>query len=266
LEDVQRVVCAEAADLDADGDMDIVVCVFGETEGKVLWLEQKQDLEFDTHVLDPRGGAIHAFPFDAAGDEDLDIAVALAEDFEEILLFRNDGNGGFKKEVLFAAGTPSYGTSGIELADLDRDGDTEAHGFNPNLSDVDPYEFYGLSWLENDGSGNFAVHDIVRHWGAYTVRAVDLDGDEDLDLFLAAFQIPMVFPDDRLESMIWLENDGAQGFTPRKVDLGLPLTLAIEVVDVEGDGVPEILASSHDFIGGDLGHRLVIFNIPIEGE
>ena len=35
--------CAEAADLDGDGDLDIAVCVFGHNTGQVMWVEQKED-------------------------------------------------------------------------------------------------------------------------------------------------------------------------------------------------------------------------------
>ena len=47
LKGVGRVACAEAADLDGDDDLDIVVCVFGDVTGKVLWLEQKDGFTFE---------------------------------------------------------------------------------------------------------------------------------------------------------------------------------------------------------------------------
>ncbi len=208
LAGVGRVACAEAADLDGDGDLDIAVCVFGDTTGKVLWLEQKDDFTFEEHVLDPRPGSIHAFPFDADLDGDLDLAVSLSQDFEQILLFRNDGAGGFVSEVLFDAGVHYYGMSGIEPADLDLDGDIDILFTNGDEGDgtlpdgLDPYEVHGLAWLENDGSGRFAVHDIIRHWGAYSVRAVDTDGDLDVDLVLSAVQVPGRYVDAIVRDLV----------------------------------------------------------------
>ena len=270
LQGVGRVVCAEGADLDGDADMDVVVCVFGHATGKVVWLEQKEGSVFEEHILDPRSGSIHAFPFDADADGDIDIAVSLSQIFEEVLLFRNDGSGGFVREILFDAKEEYYDMSGLELADLDQDGDTDILFHNGDTLDwfvypegIDPNKWHGLSWLENDGTGQFTLHDILRIWGAYSVRAVDLDGDADLDIVLSTLQVPDMFPRATLQGLVWLENDGAQGFTRHNVDLGLPpLLISIDVADLDQDGVPEIVGGTMDYGGGDGGHRLVVFNIP----
>ena len=270
LDDVGRVVCAEAADLDGDGDQDIAVCVFGHVvEGKVIWLEQKEGFTFEEHLLDPRPGAIHAFPFDADADGDLDIAVSLSQLSEEILLFRNGGGGEFTEEVLFKATTEDYGMSGIELSDLDQDGDTDILFTNGDEGDkiveVDPYEFHGLSWLENDGLGQFTVHEVVRQWGAYAVRAADIDDDGDLDLVLANHQVDEWHLDTEVQRLIWLENDGAQDFTGHKVRDPPPLMLTIDVMFANGG--PTIVGGSFnrssltDREFGEIGHRLVTFTI-----
>ncbi len=272
LEDIGRVACAEAADLDDDGDLDIAVCVFGHLDGKVIWLEQTNELEFVEHVLDDRPGAIHAYPFDADGDADLDLAVALSQESEEVLLFRNDGGGRFDREVLFAANVMYYGLSGIELADLDQDGDTDilyTNGDTLDISDREiwPNNFYGLAWLENDGTGAFTHHEVTRYWGAYAVKAADLDGDDDLDLVLSGVQLPNMYPEDEVQNLIWLENDGSQRFARKTLGIGLPpFMITLEVADVDMDGSPEILGGSHNYTGGDEGHRLVMFDIPIGGK
>lgn len=272
LDDVRRVACAEASDLDGDGDLDIAVCVFGHLDGKTIWLEQTSRLEFVEHLLDDRPGAIHAFPIDADGDGDMDLAVALAQQFEEVILYRNDGGGHFEAEVLFKAPVEYYGLSGIEPVDLDEDGDIDilfTNGdtldFPEERIDISPNNFYGLAWLENDGSGNFAHHQITRYWGAFAVKAADLDGDGDLDLVLSGMQIANIYPEAVVENVIWMENDGDQGFTRHTLDIALPpLMLTLEVVDVDGDGVPDIVGGSHDYTGREVGHRLVVFNIPID--
>ena len=270
VEDVGRVACAEAADLDGDGDLDIAVCVFGHSDGKVIWLEQTGELEFVEHVLDDRPGAIHAYPFDADGDGDLDLAVALSQESEEVLLFRNDGIGGFVRQVLFAADVMYYGLSGIELADLDQDGDTDilytnGDTLDPSDWEIFPHNFYGLAWLENNGAGFFTQHELTRYWGAYAVKMADLDGDADMDLVLSGVQLPDMYPEDEVQSLIWLENDGRQGFTRRTLDIYLPpFMITLEVADVDQDGTPEVFGGSHNYTGGDMGHRLVVFNIPTD--
>ena len=271
LENVGRVACAEAADLDGDGDLDIAVCVFGDVTGKVLWLEQQGGFTFEEHVLDPRPGAINAFPFDADADGDLDLAVSLSQESEEVLLFRNGGGGAYAEEVLFKANARDYGISGIELADLDQDGDVDVLLTNGDEGDgivpIDPNEFHGLTWLENDGVGQFTVHEVVRHWGAYSVRAADIDGDGDMDLVLAGYQVETWHLDADLQTMVWLENDGEEGFTAHRVHRVPPLVLTIDVMDGDSDGVPEVLAGSFNHCSmfdpgcGSVGHRLVTFTI-----
>ena len=271
LKDVRRVVSAEAADLDGDGDLDIAVSIFGHIHGKTVWLEQREGFTFEEHVLDARAGAIHAFPFDADNDGDLDIAVCLSQDSEEILLFRNDGGGGFAKEVLFDSAAEHYGMSGLEPADLDQDSDIDVLFTNGDTLDLefpkelDPYEVHGLSWLENDGEGSFTHHEVVRLWGAYAVRALDFDGDSDLDLAVSTVQTTELFPASVTKELVWLVNDGKQNFTELLVEREAPpLMIAIEVVDMDQDGVPEILGGTHDPGRGKVGHRLVLIPPPLE--
>ena len=270
LKDVRRVVSAEAVDLDGDGDLDIAVAIFGHIHGKTSWLEQKQGFTFEEHVLDTRAGPIHAFPFDADKDGDLDIAVCLSQDSEEILLFRNDGGGNFGKEVLFDSDAEHYGMSGLELADLDQDGDTDILFTNGDTLDLefpkeeDPYDVHGLSWLENDGAGSFTHHQVVRLWGAYAVRALDFDADSDLDLAVSTVQTTELFPASVTKELVWLANDGKQNFTELLVENEAPpLMIAIETSDMDEDGVPEILGGTHDPGRGKVGHRLVLIPPPL---
>ena len=270
LDGVGRVACAEAADLDGDGDEDIAVCVFGDVvAGKIVWLEQKEGFTFEEHVLDDRPGAIHAFPFDADADGDLDIAVSLSQLAEEILLFRNGGGGGFTKEVLFAGGSTDYGMSGLELADLDQDGDTDILFTNGDegdkIVDGDPYEAHRLAWLENDGAGLFTAHDIIGQWGAYAVVAVDIDIDGDLDIVLANHQVDEWHPDTEVQRLVWIENDGAQRFTGHRILDAPQLMLSIDAI--ETGRRPRIVGGSFNRCSfsdrecGTIGHRLVSFAV-----
>lgn len=224
LDEVGRVACAETGDLDADGDLDVIACIFGHRTGALVWLEQKAG-RFVRHDLRAEPGAIHAFPFDADGDGDLDIAAVFSQNLEEITLFRGDGAGSFTQEALFTAETHLYGLSGIELTDLDQDGDVDILVTNGDYFDAVPVDYadldalHGLAWLENDGSGQFDWHDILRTLGAYSVRALDVDDDGDLDLLLSALRNEDILPPtERATRGLWLlRNDGEQNFAPTPI-------------------------------------------------
>ena len=80
---------------------------------------------------------------------------------------------------------------------------------------------------------------------------------------LSGMQLPDMYPEDEVQNLIWLENDGNQEFARIVPDIVLPpFMITLEVADVDRDGAPEILGGSHNYTGGDQGHRLVIFNIP----
>ena len=71
------------------------------------------------------------------------------------------------------------------------------------------------------------------------------------------------WPEFQRQDMIWLENDGEENFTSHNVYLDVPLLIAVEVVDIDNDGIPEIFTGTHDYMGGSAGERLVMFNIDM---
>jgi len=250
LDNVGRVTCAESADLDADGDLDIVACIFGNRAGALVWLEQSGE-QFVRHELRPAAGAIHAFPFDADGDGDLDIAAIFSQNLEEVTLFRGDRTGSFMQETLFTAPTHAYGLSGIEIVDLDQDGDADILVTNGDYFDAVPVDYaelsalHGLAWLENDGSGRFEWHDIMRTLGAYAVRALDVDGDLDLDLLLSALRNADIVPPEDLDTpeLWWLENDGRERFEAHPINDAPPDIITLDTVP--GSEPPAFVAGSY---------------------
>jgi hypothetical protein len=51
--------------------------------------------------------------------------------------------------------------------------------------------------LENDGHGAFTIRHIHEDQAAYEIRAVDMDGDGDLDLLVAG---------QESRNVVWFEN------------------------------------------------------------
>lgn len=261
-EGLGRVACAEAADLDGDGDRDVAVCVFGATRGELLWLERGAGGAYASHQLSARAGAIHAFPADVDGDGDMDLLAVLAQQTEEVHLYRNRrvapaGAPGpvsaadlFRQEVIFAAGNPCFGLSSLAPVDVDGDGDLDV--LLTNGDDMDPEcrraddggDLHGVFYLENDGRGRFTRREIARLHGAYAARAADLDGDGDLDLVAASYTLPS-WSLGRAEpsSLVYLERRG-DSYLRRDISPAPAAVITLELSDVTGDGLPDLLAGS----------------------
>jgi hypothetical protein len=238
LDGVGRVACAEPADLDNDGDIDVSVCEFGAKDGSLSWLERTASGGFQRHILRSEAGTIHAYPFDADADGDLDLGVALSQKAQQVLLYRNQGGGQFSEEVLYQAANERFGLSGIELDDLDRDGDTDilvaAGDYQDDTSDLTQH---GLYFLRNDGSGRFAAAQRLSNApGVQTVKAIDLDDDCDTDLVLGSLIVPAMLPPELASApdLIWLENDGMLSFEPHTIS-GAPKQLtSLAAIHVAG--------------------------------
>jgi hypothetical protein len=240
-----RTADARAADFDGDGDLDIVVGSFGwRFTGKVTLLENRtQDWRaplFEPRVLDPRTGAIHVPPVDLDKDGKTDIVVLFAQQHEAVIAFMNDGKGGFAPQTIFEAPHPNWGSSGIEIVDLDKDGDLDvllAHGDSFDDLVVKPY--HGIVWLENTGTFPFVERRLGTLPGAHSAKAADLDGDGDLDV--VATSLVLGGEDSgELASLIWLEQTTPKRFERHTLEAGTTSHASLDVGDMDGDGKPDI--------------------------
>ena len=243
LEDVGRTTDARVMDVDNDDDPDLVVAVFGGgTVGGILWLENTGSDEFAVHEVLGASGALNATPVDLDGDGRMDFVSLIAQEYEAVVAFMNRGQGSFEQVVLGRAPHPMYGFTGMSLADLDGDGDTDVLMSNGDALDTqpDPKPYHGVQWLENRGDLKFRFHDIGRFYGAAIAAAGDIDGDGDLDVMAGSW---LNFWDDpRRQSLVWFENDGNGGFRRLGV-LSRPsgiVSLALE--EVTGDGRVDVVA------------------------
>jgi len=263
IDGIGRTVCAESGDFDGDGDLDLVVCEFGNMEGSVFWLEQVEDGEWIHHEMDNRSGAIHAFPFDADGDGDLDIAVSLSQTSEEVDLFLNDGTGNFSLKKLVESDDIYYGMSGLEVVDIDSDGDYDIIYSNGDTLDmdvpegVDPHELHGVSLLENDGEGNFTEIRLLSLWGSYVGHASDLDGDGDMDILVGTMQIDYIFPNTDKIDLVVLENIGQREFITHEYENAVRYLITMDTGDIDGDGEIDILSGSHRLGLDGQAHRSI---------
>src|SRR5690606_35839711 len=109
-------------DFNTDGKLDLAVAQFGYDQGEIRWMENLGDWQFKSHNLLNLSGAINICIADLTGDEKLDIVALVSQQWEEIYLFGNDGRGNFTNKIIFGSTNEDYGSSGISLCDVNRDG------------------------------------------------------------------------------------------------------------------------------------------------
>ncbi len=132
IEHIPRNADVQAADFDGDGDLDLVVASYGfrKVGGTLLLRERDDRLErrrSSSSTRSTRGRApIHVPVADLNGDGRPDFVALVAQQYEHVVAFLNRGPGrGFRQETIFRAITPVWGSSGIQLVDLDKDGDLD---------------------------------------------------------------------------------------------------------------------------------------------
>ena len=238
LENVERVTDARAADMDRDGDLDLIVGQFGYDQGEVRWMRNEGDWNYESEILLRLSGTINVTIDDYTGDGTPDIAAIVSQQWEEIHLFSNDGQGNFSGRVVWGSTNDDYATSGMASADLNRDGRpdlvfTNGDGFGPNPV-PGPRPWHGVQWLENRGNGFFKYHRIADLGGAYAATVADLDRDGDMDVVALSSFNDWSKPD--AQSMVWYRNDGGMRFTPVVLAHSPIQLLTLDIADFHGDG------------------------------
>lgn len=242
LDKVARVADVRAGDLDGDGDLDLSVAHFGYDDGETRWLENLGGWRFESHVLQRLSGPINAEIVDIDGDGDLDIVSLVSQEWEEIYVFVNDGRGRFEPRRVFGASNEDFGSSWITVVDLDGDGDADIVYSNGDAFDYAPPKgrsYNGVQWLENVGGVTFRFHRLADLPGASSPQAADMDGDGDLDIVVVSAYNDWARPE--AQSLSWLENDGAMGFTLRDIASAPTHLITLAIGDLDGDGRPDLV-------------------------
>jgi len=245
-----RVADVETADFDGDGRPDLAIASFGWRRTGDLTILKNETVDYDgpsfvPQLIDKRTGAIHAIPADLDRDGRPDLITVFAQEHETVVAFLNRGGMRFEASTIYTAPHPNWGSSGIEVVDLDADGDLDVLMTNGDMFDdqiLKPY--HGIQWLENRGTFPFTEHTLARIPGIQRAQAADLDGDGDLDVVACAL-VPSLDPvTRRLPSVVWLEQMPSARFMLHVLESGLPTHATLDVADLDRDGDLDIVVGN----------------------
>jgi hypothetical protein len=259
LKDVGRVADVQAGDFNGDGKLDLIVAVFGWTRtGEILFLEnQTTDWTHPKFVptqIDKRHGAIHVPITDLDGDGNLDFIALISQEHETVEAFLGDGKGTFTAKVLYKAPHPGYGSSGIQLVDLNGDGKVDVLYTNGDVLDK-PYfykPYHRVQWLENKGNLEFEHHHLATMYGVHRAIAADFDGDGDMDVLAASFLPGEEFTDreqKKIDAIILLEQTAPGTFARHSLEKGSADYVSCVAGDVFGNGRPDVVLGRFSFGG-----------------
>ncbi len=259
-EGLGRVADVRPSDVDGDGDEDLIVAEFGHFRtGSIVLLRNVTETgsppRFVPEEIDPRPGTIHVPIYDFNEDGRPDFLALVSQEYETLDLFLNQGNGKFRMQNLWAGPDLTFGSTGIEVVDLDRDGDGDILYTNGDAFDNSfASPTHGVQWLENVGDTKFTYHRLVDFPGAYRALPADFDNDGDLDVVAVAFLPPRVIPESlrvpTTASILMLEQVSPGRFTSHTLECGFANHATLETGDFDGDDDIDFVVGTHLFPHG----------------
>jgi len=231
------------ADLDNDGDQDIISTRNGGSRNRILAWENTGELTgfpWDAHIIGKgNAGFIHLAVADYDLDGDLDIASGSNQAAEyEVVLWENDGSPFDELWTSYGTGKTTHEVGTIVAGDFDNDGDADLVSGAAGEAEVE------LRLWENPGtvfSGEWAGYDLgATDDSVFDLEAADFDQDGNLDIASGGRR------DEDFEVIVW-QYDGTpyDGMWPAN-DVGTSEgdILEVRIADFDQDGWPDLAASS----------------------
>lgn len=221
----------QTADLDGDGDLDIVATSLN--DDRVTWYENDGAVSFTPHTITATADwAWGVFTADVDGDGDIDVLTASNFD-DKVAWYENDGTPAEGSWLVHVISVQGDNNEAVYVADLDGDGDFDILSTS--------CEDNTIAWHENNGAENFTRHIISSaERCAVGVEAADVDGDGDLDILTVAYS------DNRLA---WYENNGAQSFSRHIVSTNAFRAVQLHAADLDKDGDMDLVSAEHGIDG-----------------
>lgn len=235
-------------DIDGDGDPDVVTArdFFGGPGLSVLRNNGDGTYAQPTLLNLPFNYNLREVKLvDISGDGSLDIIATIPNghgQYNRIGYWRNNGDGTFASRVEFTTG---IGPTGLEVGDFNGDGrpDVVVTNYGPVASQANTISFLPHNGQNGTSAGFLSQSTtVISGQKPDRVEAADIDSDGDLDLAVMASGYTGVSP-----MVVVLTNDGQGQFTETNTFEPAPQasnnSRAIELVDVNGDGAPDLLST-----------------------
>ncbi len=233
-----------AADLDNDGDNDVISCSLGTDNTPGHWpvlCTYKNDGNYRFNSIDTLYEYEKIYDVktgDISGQGNSDIIFTVHDTDNSLLLLlylKNDGAGNFTDDydTIFSCSTtvtnaPVY--MPIQITDMDNDNDEDILvAFNDRNT---------ISWFENNGTGTqWTEHIILSNVSYYDIAVGDFDNDNDLDIACADFLGTKT---------LWLQNNNDGTWTEKSLvhtTNDRPYTVAL--ADLNNDNYLDIVYGTY---------------------
>jgi hypothetical protein len=226
----------EAADLDGDGDVDIIGVAERSNRLAIWHNDGAHPPAFTNEILDSSFPAVGAvFAADLDGDQDLDIVASSGSRTGRVTCYLNSG--GSPATWTAQDVETSWGeTWEISAADVDDDGNVDIIGTSLSRDAV--------VWWRNDGQTpvTWTRQTVDSAFdGAHSARAHDMDGDGHTDIVGCGTLV---------DEVAWWRNggDSPPTWTKHVIDSGFGGGRSVRIADIDNDGDPDVAAAG--FGGG----------------